>query len=98
MSWKLVVLKTEPIYEQVVLGMNRKHALGKICAHSWKWFDLSNGKWMAYEAENNKTIDEAFWAGEPSVRINNRRRKYTIWFGNMMQVSLTVKFKLSSQH
>ena len=68
--------------------MNRKHALGKICAHSWKWFDLSNGKWMAYEAENNKTIDEAFWAGEPSVRINNRRRKYTIWFGNMMQVSL----------
>ena len=76
------------IHQQVVLGMNRKHALGKICAHSWKWFDLSNGKWMAYEAENNKTIDEAFWAGEPSVRINNRRRKYTIWFGNMMQVSL----------
>ena len=67
--------------------MNRKHALGKICAHSWKWFDLSNGKWMAYEAENNKTIDEAFWAGEPSVRINNRRRKYTIWFGNMMQAN-----------
>jgi hypothetical protein len=37
-------------------------------------------------AANNKSIDEAFWAGETSVKIQNGRRKYSIQFGTMMQV------------
>ncbi len=59
----------------------------QICAHTWKWFDVSSGKWCLYAQPNNKTIDEAFWAGESSVRIQNGRKKYTIQFGKMEQVN-----------
>merc|ERR1712198_334499 len=56
-------------------------------SHNWKWFDLSSGKWCSYALPNNKTIDDAFWAGEASVRIQNGRRKYSIQFGTMMQTN-----------
>jgi E3 ubiquitin-protein ligase HUWE1 len=67
--------------------MNRRDALRSVCSHTWKWFDLSNGKWCSYALPNNKTIDDAFWAGEASVRIQNGRRKYSIQFGTMMQTN-----------
>ena len=60
--------------------------LSQICEHKWKLFDISNGKWSTYHEANNKVIDEAFWAGETSVRIQFNRKKYTIQFGTMMQV------------
>ena len=68
--------------------MNRRAALEPICSHVWKYFDLQSGRWTKYQAQNNKAIDDAFWAGEASVRITseNGRRKYIIWFGTMMQV------------
>ena len=64
--------------------------LSKVCSHTWKWFDISNGKWCPYAATNNKQIDDAFWAGEQSVKIQNGRRKYSIQFGTMMQVNAMI--------
>ena len=70
----------------LTLGMNRRAALEPICTHSWKWFDVGTGKWCTYAQPNNKTIDDAFWAGDSSVRIQHSRKKYIIQFGTMMQV------------
>ena len=58
----------------------------QICNHVWKWFDMTTLKWCPYSASNNKTIDDAYWAGESSVMIINGRRKYTIQFNIMVQV------------
>ena len=66
--------------------MNRRAALEPICTHSWKWFDVGSGKWCTYAQPNNKTIDDAFWAGDSNVRIQHSRKKYVITFGTMMQV------------
>lgn len=51
---------------------------------------MSTLKWCAYSASNNKTIDDAYWAGETSIRIINGRRKYTIQFNSMVQVRLSI--------
>ena len=53
-------------------------------------FDISNGKWCPYAATSNKQIDDAFWAGEQSAKIQNGRRKYSIQFGTMMQVNTSI--------
>ena len=58
-----------------------------MASHSWKWFDISSGKWCAYASANNKTIDDAYWAGEPSVKVTTGRRKYNIQFGAMVQAN-----------
>ena len=71
-AWLFSSAKTLPVFQ--------------ICEHKWKLFDISNGKWSTYHDANNKIIDEAFWAGETSVRIQFNRKKYTIQFGTMMQV------------
>ena len=39
---------------------------GKV--HIWKWFDDRTGKWSTYASSNNKTIDDAYWNGDTSVR------------------------------
>ena len=61
--------------------------MASICSHSWKWFDVGAGKWQGYQPGNNKTINDAFWAGEPSVKFTTGRRKYNIQFGAMMQAN-----------
>jgi hypothetical protein len=86
-KWMTPMLLFIDLHEKVILGMNRRDALRSLCSHNWKWFDLSNGKWTSYTLPNNKTIDDAFWAGEASVRIQNSRRKYSIQFGTMMQTN-----------
>ena len=86
-KWMTPMLLFVDLHEKVILGMNRRDALRSVCSHTWKWFDLSNGKWCSYALPNNKTIDDAFWAGEASVRIQNGRRKYSIQFGTMMQTN-----------
>lgn len=53
----------------------------------WKWFDLSTGKWTLYSPMNNRIINEAYWAGEPNVRITCSRRRYLITFSCMTQVN-----------
>lgn len=70
----------------------------------WKWFDLSTGKWTPYSAINNRTINDAYWAGESSVRITCGRRRYLITFSCMTQVNedsdnrrpITMEFKLKN--
>ncbi|XP_042241661.1 E3 ubiquitin-protein ligase HUWE1-like isoform X2 [Homarus americanus] len=75
------------LYEKLAIATKRRAAVSKICNHVWKWFDMSTLKWCAYSASNNKTIDDAYWAGEASIRIINGRRKYTIQFHSMVQVN-----------
>ena len=37
-------------------------------SHTWKWFDDSSGRWCKYSLSNNKTIDDAYQAGETNIR------------------------------
>ena len=55
----------------------------------WKWFEDRTGKWSEYSAGNNKTIDDAFVAGEPNVRFTASRRRYCVTFSTMLQVRTT---------
>merc|ERR1719312_362214 len=61
--------------------------MSEVCAGTWKWFEVASGKWQEYQAANNKTINDAFWAGEQSVKFSNGRKKYNIQFGAMMQAN-----------
>lgn len=65
----------------------RKQLMHKVTNRTWKWFDLSSGKWTAYSSTNNRIINDAYWAGEPTVRINCSRRRYLITFSCMTQVN-----------
>ena len=95
-KWMTPVLLFIDLHEKVLLGMNRRARLAKICTRDWKWFDISSGRWCPYAAANNKLIDDSFWAGETHVKITNGRRKYVIQFGSMMQVqSLLARFHFS---
>ena len=87
-KWMTPLLLFIDLYEKVILGINRRAALEPICSHTWKWFDVSNGKWCTYAQPNNKIIDDAFWAGESGVKITHGRRKYNIQFGSMIQVRI----------
>lgn len=82
----------------------RKQLMHKVTNRTWKWFDLSTGKWTAYSSTNNRIINDAYWAGEPTVRINCSRRRYLITFSCMTQVNedsdnrrpITMGFKTAS--
>ena len=86
-KWITPMLLFIDLYEKVVLAMKRRDAMASICSNSWKWFDVGAGKWQGYQPGNNKTINDAFWAGEPSVKFTTGRRKYNIQFGSMMQAN-----------
>ncbi|XP_071495531.1 E3 ubiquitin-protein ligase HUWE1-like [Diadema antillarum] len=72
--------------EKTVLTCKRKLAQ-KGASHTWKWFDDSTGRWCTYSRSNNKTIDDAYWAGKPSVRFTAARRRYIVHFNTMIQVN-----------
>ena len=86
-KWITPMLLFIDLYEKVVLAMKRRDAMASICSNSWKWFDVGAGKWQGYQPGNNKIINDAFWAGEPSVKFTTGRRKYNIQFGSMMQAN-----------
>merc|ERR550532_1890940 len=86
-KWITPMLLFIDLYEKVVLAMRRREAMASICSTNWKWFDVGAGKWQGYQAANNKTINDAFWAGEQSVKFTTGRRKYNIQFGSMMQAN-----------
>merc|ERR1719427_1192346 len=86
-KWITPMLLFLDLYEKVVLAMQRREAMAGICSSNWKWFDVGAGKWQGYQAANNKTINDAFWAGETSVKFTTGRRKYNIQFGSMMQAN-----------
>ena len=66
----------------------------QITGHQWRWFDLGSGKWCGYPAANNKTIDDAYWAGDNQVQIVTGRRKYNIIFNTMVQVGEAARSRM----
>ena len=86
-KWITPMLLFIDLYEKVVLAMNRRSAMSDICSTQWKWFEVQNGRWQDYQPANNKTINDAFWAGEQTVKFTTGRRKYSIQFGSMMQAN-----------
>jgi E3 ubiquitin-protein ligase HUWE1 len=86
-KWVTPMLLFIDLYEKVVLGMKRRAAMAEVASHNWKWFDISSGKWCAYTGVNNKTIDDAYWAGDASVKVTTGRRRYNIQFGAMVQAN-----------
>ncbi|CAN8005050.1 unnamed protein product, partial [Ixodes pacificus] len=71
--WRVVVL-TRNVYAQLP-------------KRQWKWFDDRTGRWSTYQPQNNKAIDEAYCAVEPSVHFTAGRRKYTVQFSTMVQIN-----------
>ena len=86
-KWITPMLLFIDLYEKVVLAMKRRDAMSQVCSTSWKWFEVASGKWQDYQAANNKTINDAFWAGEQTVKFTNGRKKYSVQFGAMMQAN-----------
>nr|XP_006822183.1 PREDICTED: E3 ubiquitin-protein ligase HUWE1-like [Saccoglossus kowalevskii] len=75
------------LYEKTSVGTKRRKEQRKVASHTWKWFDDRNGKWCHYSASNNKTIDDAYYAGETNIRFSAGRRRYTVQFNHMVQVN-----------
>ncbi|XP_058791372.1 E3 ubiquitin-protein ligase HUWE1 isoform X2 [Phymastichus coffea] len=104
-KWLAPLLLLIDRLEKVAVLTQRKQLMHRVTNRTWKWFDLSSGKWMPYSSANNKIINEAYWAGEPTVRINCSRRKYLITFSCMTQVNeesenrrpITMGFKTTTQ-
>ncbi|CAD6224794.1 GSCOCG00005556001-RA-CDS [Cotesia congregata] len=86
-KWLAPLLLLIDRLEKVAVLTQRKQLMHKVTNKVWKWFDLSSGKWTAYSPLNNRLINDAYWAGEPSVRINCSRRRYLITFSCMTQVN-----------
>ncbi|XP_060080556.1 E3 ubiquitin-protein ligase HUWE1-like [Ylistrum balloti] len=88
-KWLAPLLLLLDLYEKVSVISRRKVDAEKLLAasHTWKWFDDSTGRWCKYSLGNNKTIDDAYQAGESSIRFQAGRRRYTVHFNTMMQVN-----------
>ena len=86
-KWMAPLLLLLDLYEKMSLGTRRRVAMEKVTSHIWKWFDIVSGKWCAYTAANNKIIDDAFWAGQNSIRVTAGRRRYLLQFSSMIQVN-----------
>ena len=69
--WISPVLLLIDLYEQTCVTLGRR-AIIKHKYHGytreWKWFDDRLGKWCNYGVPNHKSIDEAYEAGEGSIR------------------------------
>lgn len=86
-KWLAPLLLLIDRLEKVAILTQRKQLMHKVTNRTWMWFDLSTGKWQPYSAMNNRIINDAYWAGEPSVRISCTRRRYMITFSCMTQVN-----------
>ena len=86
-KWIAPLLLLLDLYEKMALGTRRRAAMEKVTSHVWKWFDIVSGKWCPYTAANNKIVDDAFWAGQSSVRVAAGRRRYLLQFSSMIQVN-----------
>ncbi|XP_048739045.2 E3 ubiquitin-protein ligase HUWE1-like isoform X5 [Ostrea edulis] len=88
-KWLSPLLLLLDLYEKVAVISKRKAQANELLCHShtWKWFDDSSGRWCKYSAVNNKTIDDAYQAGETSIRFQAGRRRYTVHFNSMVQIN-----------
>ncbi|KAF0312883.1 E3 ubiquitin-protein ligase HUWE1 [Amphibalanus amphitrite] len=85
--WLAPLVVFVDLCEKIAVASQRRAAVAQITGHQWRWFDLGSGKWCGYPSANNKTIDDAYWAGENQVQIVTGRRKYNIIFNTMIQVN-----------
>lgn len=105
-KWLAPLLLLIDRLEKVAILTKRKQLMHKVTTRTWKWFDLSTGKWTVYSTVNNRIINDAYWAGESSVRISCTRRRYLITFSCMTQVNedsdnrrpITMGFKLNTSN
>ncbi|XP_034939530.1 E3 ubiquitin-protein ligase HUWE1 isoform X2 [Chelonus insularis] len=86
-KWLAPLLLLIDRLEKIAVLTQRKQLMHKVTNRVWKWFDLNSGKWTPYSSLNNRLINDAYWAGEPNVRINCSRRRYLITFSCMTQVN-----------
>ncbi|XP_014203791.1 E3 ubiquitin-protein ligase HUWE1 isoform X2 [Copidosoma floridanum] len=86
-KWLAPLLLLIDRLEKVAILTQRKLLMHRVTNGTWKWFDLSSGKWTPYSNSNNRVIDKAYWAGESTVRISCARRRYLITFSCMTQVN-----------
>ncbi|GIX92131.1 e3 ubiquitin-protein ligase HUWE1 [Caerostris darwini] len=74
-------------YEKAAVMSKRKAPLLLASKRQWKWFDDRSGKWNNYTLSNNKLIDDAYKAGEASLRFSAGRRNYTVQLTTMVQIN-----------
>lgn len=86
-KWLTQMILLIDLYEKVVILTRRRNEMHRITTQIWKWYDVASGKWNAYSVSNNKIINDAYWAGESSVRVSVGRHRYTINFNCMSQVN-----------
>lgn len=86
-KWLAQMILLIDLFEKVALYTQRKAEMHAVTSRVWKWYEVATGKWNAYTTQNNKIINDAYWAGESSVRLNVGRNRYTINFNCMSQVN-----------
>lgn len=86
-KWLAPVILLIDLYDKAAVASERRAPLLHMQRRQWKWFDDRAGKWTSYIANNNKTIDDAYKAGEPYIRFTPGRRKYTVHFNTMVQIN-----------
>lgn len=86
-KWLAQMILLIDLFEKVALYTQRKAEMHAVTSRTWKWYEVATGKWNAYTPQNNKIINDAYWAGESSVRLSVGRNRYTINFNCMSQVN-----------
>ena len=88
-KWVAPMMLLIDLYEKMAMTTKRRAQLINIIGtnHIWKWFDDRGGRWSSYGPGNNKTIDDAYWAGQTSVRFTAGRRRYLVQFNTMIQIN-----------
>nr|DBA13759.1 TPA: hypothetical protein GDO54_017098 [Pyxicephalus adspersus] len=90
-KWLTPVLLLIDFYEKTSIASKRKVQMKRYLqsnVNNWRWFDDRSGRWCSYSASNNSTIDAAWKAGETCVRFTAGRRRYTVQFTTMVQVTM----------
>lgn len=87
-KWLTPLLLLIDLLEKVSVCTKRKERMHQVTSRTWKWFDLTAGRWTPYTQANNKLINDAYWNGEQAIRINCGRRRYTLQFSIMCQVEV----------
>lgn len=86
-KWLVSLILLIDLYEKASVASKRRAPLLQLPKRQWKWFDDRTGRWNTYTAQNNKAIDDAYCAVEPSVHFTAGRRKYTVQFSTMVQIN-----------
>ncbi|KAG8199864.1 hypothetical protein JTE90_015857 [Oedothorax gibbosus] len=86
-KWLSFILLIIDLYEKAAVTSKRKALIYATPNRQWKWFDDRTGKWNCYSPANNKALDEAYKAGESSLRFNAGRRNYMVQISTMVQIN-----------